>query len=202
MLDLKRGDSWQVRFYAYADAAGVRHVVEAPLGAAVPSGVAVDLTGCAARLQIRARAGVLAYAASLAADLALDEAPETGFVYLAAPASRTGDVIPGRYLTDLELAFPDGAVLSSATYPVTIQPDVTYTATGEPTDLEGAGLAIPSAATLEDGRLLVTAGGAWVDRPPPAGTGDMQALIYDPAGRGTDIFRVENLDGDIDCGEF
>jgi hypothetical protein len=61
---------------------------------------------------------------------------------------------------------------------------------------------LPDPATLADGRYITTAGGQYVDIPAPAGTGDMQTLIYDPAGKAADCFNAGNLSGYIDCGEF
>jgi hypothetical protein len=38
--------------------------------------------------------------------------------------------------------------------------------------------------------------------PTPAGTGDMQTLIYDPAGRAANVFDLSNHAGVLDGGEF
>ena len=63
-------------------------------------------------------------------------------------------------------------------------------------------LNLPDPAELPNGRMIATADGAWVDIPPPSGTGDMQTLVYDPAGRETNVFDIANMSGVIDCGTF
>jgi hypothetical protein len=71
---------------------------------------------------------------------------------------------------------------------------------GPPGPAGDAGL--PDAATLANGRMLAVLDGEYVDVPPPAGTGDMQTLIYDPRGIATDAFVADNLTGIIDGGRF
>jgi len=61
---------------------------------------------------------------------------------------------------------------------------------------------LPDAATLANGRMLAVLDGAYVDVPPPAGTGDMQTLIYDPRGVATDTFDLSNFTGNLDGGVF
>lgn len=61
---------------------------------------------------------------------------------------------------------------------------------------------LPDAATLANGRMLAVLEGAYVDVAPPAGTGDMQSLIYDPRGMATDAFVADTLTGTIDGGVF
>lgn len=71
---------------------------------------------------------------------------------------------------------------------------------GPPGPPGDAGLPDPSA--IANGRMLAVLDGAYTDIPPPSGTGDMQTLIYDPAGKAADCFNAGNLSGYIDCGEF
>ena len=61
---------------------------------------------------------------------------------------------------------------------------------------------LPDPATLTDGRYITTLDGQYVDIPAPAGTGDMQTLIYDPRGVASDAFNLSNLTGAIDGGVF
>lgn len=61
---------------------------------------------------------------------------------------------------------------------------------------------LPNPATLADGRFISTLGGAYIDIPAPAGSGDMQSLVYDPAGRSTNVFDLANLTGKLDGGIF
>lgn len=63
-------------------------------------------------------------------------------------------------------------------------------------------LAIPDPSDLADGRMLAVLDGAYIDIPPPAGTGDMQTLIYDPRGVSADAFDLSNLTGVLDGGVF
>lgn len=61
---------------------------------------------------------------------------------------------------------------------------------------------IPDPATLADGRMVAVQDGEYIDIAPPAGTGDMQTLIYDPRGFAADAFNLSNLTGSIDGGVF
>ena len=61
---------------------------------------------------------------------------------------------------------------------------------------------MPDASTIANGRMLAVLDGAYVDVPPPAGTGDMHTLIYDPRGVSADAFIADNLTGIIDGGRF
>lgn len=66
----------------------------------------------------------------------------------------------------------------------------------------GPGSNVPDPATANNGEMLAAADGAWIVVPAPAGTGDMQSLIYDPQGRATNVFDISNLTGVIDGGVF
>lgn len=60
----------------------------------------------------------------------------------------------------------------------------------------------PDPTTLADGRMLAVLDGAYVDVPPPDGTGDMQSLIYDPNGIAANCFDLSNFSGNLDGGVF
>ena len=66
----------------------------------------------------------------------------------------------------------------------------------------GPGSNVPDPADANNGEMLAAADGAWIIVPAPAGTGDMQSLIYDPQGRATNVFDIGNLTGVIDGGVF
>lgn len=85
-----RGDTWQ-RAWLIADAAGQP----------------VDLTGAAARLQVRDAAGALVMSASLLDGALLMATPSSGRIDLVMPATLT-NIAPGAYRFDLELTFPSG----------------------------------------------------------------------------------------------
>lgn len=70
--------------------------------------------------------------------------------------------------------------------------------------ISGAGTAraVPEASVIANGRMIAALEGEWVDIPPPSGAGDMQALIYDPAGRATNAFDLSNHAGVLDGGTF
>lgn len=159
-LRLKRGDTWSTRWYCYSTATDPHVVALAPIGEPLPSGTPVDLTGAAVRLHVRDRAGLLYYWASLADDITTD----AGIVTVTAPYSRTESLDPKRrYSTDLEITLASGVRASSATYPVVVEQDSTYTASGEPVSPSGGDVVIPDPTTLADDRLLITKGGRWVD---------------------------------------
>ena len=61
---------------------------------------------------------------------------------------------------------------------------------------------LPDPATLDDGLMFVSSGGSYVAIDLPAGTGDMQTLIYDPQGRSTNAFLLDNQSGILDAGVF
>jgi hypothetical protein len=61
---------------------------------------------------------------------------------------------------------------------------------------------LPEPSTLADGRYITTLGGQYIDVAAPAGSGDMQTLIYDPRGVATDTFDLSNLTGNLDGGVF
>jgi len=66
----------------------------------------------------------------------------------------------------------------------------------------GPGSLVPSPVDANNGEMIAAQNGAWVVIPPPAGTGDMQSLIYDPRGIADDAFDISNLTGVIDGGVF
>lgn len=61
---------------------------------------------------------------------------------------------------------------------------------------------LPDPETLSNGRFITTLDGQYIDVPAPAGTGDMQSLIYDPRGVASDVFDAAHLTGNIDGGVF
>ena len=61
---------------------------------------------------------------------------------------------------------------------------------------------LPDPAELANGRYITTLDGQYIDIPAPAGSGDMQSLIYDPRGIANDAFNLANLTGSLDGGVF
>jgi hypothetical protein len=61
---------------------------------------------------------------------------------------------------------------------------------------------LPDPAELANGRYITTLDGQYIDIPAPAGSGDMQTLIYDPQGRSTNAFLLDNQSGILDAGVF
>lgn len=61
---------------------------------------------------------------------------------------------------------------------------------------------LPDPATLANGRYITTLDGQYIDIPAPAGSGDMQSLIYDPRGIANDTFNLANFTGSLDGGVF
>jgi hypothetical protein len=61
---------------------------------------------------------------------------------------------------------------------------------------------LPDAALIADGWSLTVAQGQPVWSPVIPGSGDMQALLYDPRGVRADAFSAPNLTGAIDGGTF
>lgn len=61
---------------------------------------------------------------------------------------------------------------------------------------------LPDPTTLANGRYITTLDGQYIDIPAPAGSGDMQSLIYDPQGRSTNAFLLDNQSGILDAGVF
>jgi hypothetical protein len=61
---------------------------------------------------------------------------------------------------------------------------------------------LPDPADLSNGRYITTLDGQYIDIPAPAGSGDMQTLIYDPQGRATNAFLLDNQAGVLDAGVF
>jgi hypothetical protein len=84
--------------------------------------------------------------------------------------------------------------------PTTLIESVCLGTQGPPGPPGDAGL--PDAATLANGRMLAVLDGAYIDVPPPAVTGDMQTLIYDPRGVADDTFDLSNFTGYLDGGVF
>jgi hypothetical protein len=180
-LTFKRGDTWAATFYCYDDADNVRHVVVVDPAAELPAGVRVNLTGTTARLHVRhPRLLDRLYAAELGAGLtALDNA---GLIYLAAPPSAT-DLIPaGPYLTDLELTFPSGVVLSSESYKLKITQDYTFDDRGAAVSPQLDVVEIPDPSLLDDNLMLVSKDGAWVAQAYPSAASTDYGLITAAAG--------------------
>jgi hypothetical protein len=102
---LKRGDTWTLVFVVCQ----------------TPGGAPVDLTGCAAALQVRhpRTDALIATADSLAIT------PQTGTVTAVFLPATTAAVPVGTYLTDLEITFADGEVRSSQTLTLAVLADYT-----------------------------------------------------------------------------
>ena len=105
--DQKRGDTWAFTF-TWSDDAG------AP----------IDLTACTARMQVRDKSTKSLCAEpdhividSLAGSVGVEFHPDT-----------TAVVVPGIYYTDLEMTFPDGTVISTATMEMDVLEDITLPA--------------------------------------------------------------------------
>lgn len=71
----------------------------------------------------------------------------------------------------------------------------------DPADI-AAGRLLPAWGGEPNGSLLGVVDGdpAWMTAPP--GSGDMQALIYDPRGIANDTFLLDNLTGNLDGGTY
>lgn len=66
---------------------------------------------------------------------------------------------------------------------------------------DDASVHVPGDAT--SGQMAVMgAGGNWQAIDPPAGTGDMQSVIYDPSGVADNTFDLGNMVGNLDGGVF
>jgi hypothetical protein len=63
-------------------------------------------------------------------------------------------------------------------------------------------LRVPDPATVGSNHLLAVVDHEYQLMPMPAGTGDMQSLIYDPSGKTADVFDLSNHTGVLDAGEF
>lgn len=85
--------------------------------------------------------------------------------------------------------------------PVTASPSVIVTGEQGPPGPPGDSH-LPDPATLANGRYITTLDGQYIDVPAPAGSGDMQSLIYDPRGIANDAFNISNLTGALDGGVF
>ncbi len=102
-----RGDTWQ-RAWVISDGAG------AP----------VDLTGCAARLQVRDGTGALAAEATLVNGRLLLDAL-AGRVDLVMPAAVMADLL-GRYRFDIELTYSTGVVTTYEVGTLIVAEDVSH----------------------------------------------------------------------------
>lgn len=87
--------------------------------------VAIDLTGCAARLHLKKKREdpPLIEADEQGNELAIDG--PAGKVRLNISAATMRDIAYGNYKSDLELTFPDGTVLSTETFEVKVTEDQT-----------------------------------------------------------------------------
>lgn len=102
---LKRGDTWALTFVARES----------------PDGPPLDLTGCAAAMQLRhPQTDALA-----AAPDSVVLTPLTGTVLATFLPITTATVPVGTYLTDLEITFADGQVRSSQTLALPVIADQT-----------------------------------------------------------------------------
>ena len=85
--------------------------------------------------------------------------------------------------------------------PVTASPHVIVTSKQGPPGPPGDSW-LPDPADLANGRYITTLDGQYIDIPAPAGSGDMQSLIYDPRGIANDTFNLANFTGSLDGGLF
>lgn len=102
---VKRGDTWSLAFVANQ----------------APGGPPLDLTGCAAALQLRHPQTE----ALVAAPDSVVLTPLTGAVTATFLPATTREVPVGTYLTDLEITFADGQVRSSQTLALSVIADQT-----------------------------------------------------------------------------
>lgn len=102
---LKRGDTWKLTFVARES----------------PNGPTLDLTGCAAALQLRHPQTD----ALVAVPDSVILTPLTGTVLATFLPATTATVPVGAYLTDLEITFADGQVRSSQTLSLPVIADYT-----------------------------------------------------------------------------
>lgn len=86
-------------------------------------GTAVNLSGCAARMQVRDTARRL-----VAVPTTLTVAAADGEVSVRFAPAATRLVPPGEYRTDMEITFTDGQVLSSQTMILPVLEDITLEA--------------------------------------------------------------------------
>ena len=108
VVQTKKGDNLQAVFPFTAD------------------GVAVNLNGCTAKMQLRTTdLGLVATATTDDGSLSVDGA--AGEVTSNIPAATMANVAPGQYLADIQLTYLDGTVKSSDTFVVLVLQDYTYT---------------------------------------------------------------------------
>ncbi|WP_367154656.1 hypothetical protein [Methylomonas sp. HYX-M1] len=105
IVRLLRGDTWQRAWI-------IRYADESP----------VDLTGAAARLQVRGADDVVAMQASTA-DGRLATQPLDGRIDLVMPAAVT-EIAVGNYWFDLEVTYPDGVRITYEHSPLIIIQDI------------------------------------------------------------------------------
>jgi hypothetical protein len=103
---LKRGDTWRLVF-TYTDAAGV----------------AVDLSGASAHMQMRTAIDgtVILDWDTAGTDLVI----ASNTVTLTVDPTDTADLAVGVYLSDLEITYPDGTVDSTETFKLEVEADIT-----------------------------------------------------------------------------
>lgn len=107
LFTMKRGDTFKLTF-RYQNSGGS----------------AIDLTGCTARLQIRAkRTGTLLLEAATASGVTVYG--PTGTIALLVTPDKTRTLPIGTHEFDLELTYPDGTVSSTETSLVKVIEDIT-----------------------------------------------------------------------------
>ena len=106
-LTIKRGDTWAQRFEW------------------IDNGIAIDLTGCVANMQLRAStdSDPVLNLSSDTGGLTIDE--PNGHIYLRVEASQTAQLFPVTYLADIQVTFPDGTVQSTSNFYLSVIPDIT-----------------------------------------------------------------------------
>ena len=107
-LTVKRGDTW-VWPFTYKD----------------QDGAAIDLTGCTARLQVKAQRATEPTLSASSAEGGVTMNPTGGVVTVRFEPADTELVEPGKYDADIEMTWSDGSVQSSATFSVVVKADIT-----------------------------------------------------------------------------
>lgn len=103
---VKRGDTWSFVFIWRQDS------------------TVIDLTDCSARMQLRERR-TKELVASISTDDSITIDGPAGKITATFPTSLTKLVEAGQYITDIEITFTDGAVVSSQTVQIVVEEDVT-----------------------------------------------------------------------------
>lgn len=107
-ISTKRGDSWQLT-WAWRDA----------------NGDPIDLSGCSAQMQLKQQLGSEPVLDLLSSGEGLTIDSSAGDVSVSVDAATMSTLTPGIYHCDMQLTFPDGRVVSTATIQVYVETDIT-----------------------------------------------------------------------------